>query len=128
MMQTPATDTAHHSGASPSAETNVHRVPGFAAFTATTVLSQEECSALVAAGEAATFWRSGEAGGPYFVGNRTRATIMDPSTAAIMFDRRRPVLPKSHRHDQSSLNAHHLCPPSFGPTCSLWILSASGRE
>ena len=106
-MQAAATDTAHHD----APEMNVHHVPGYAAFTATNVLSREECLALVAAGESSQFRCSGEAGGPRFAGNRSRATFLDPSTAATLFQRLGPVIPTSHTHDSSLLDEHHLLGP-----------------
>jgi hypothetical protein len=79
-------------------EMEVYKIPGVDAFTATNVLTPEECADFVRSSEAAGFRRSGEGGGPHFAGNRTRATLTDERLSQRLFSRLEPYLaPIRHR-------------------------------
>ena len=92
-------------------EMKVFKIPHVEGFTATNVLTRQECAELIRAAEASGFKGSGKDGGPYFAGNRLRTTIPNATSwSERLFTRLQPFLSPVH-HQSQSFNYDLLGPP-----------------
>lgn len=76
----------------PGTAMEVYHIPNVQGFTATNVLTPQECAECVRNAEGAGFVKNDDSGRPLFAGNRSRAQYFDESLAETIFARLSPIL------------------------------------
>lgn len=93
-------DVPNHDGS--PADMVVYNIPGVEGFTATNVLTSQECADCLRQADEAGFYRNGS-----FAGHRSRATYWDEPLAEKMVARLSPLLQKLvHSHDNEKMHEY----------------------